>query len=296
MNWNDMQLVLVLAREGSIAGAAQSLKVNASTIGRRLDTLEQNLGVHLFDRTRHGIHPTAIVERLIPHAELAEKAADDFVRLTENQETQIEGLVRITAPPGAASEFLGFRLIGLHQKYPNLQFQVDASIDYLDLSRREADIALRIQRPQSGDLITKKLGAWSIVIFASPEYASEVGQVDDLNALRWITWGPSLEHLNDAGWLSSQVRPEQIILRSDSIDTQVNAARSGLGAILLPESYAVADGLAKIELGPQLKSVFSRFPKSGLWMAAHRALRHVPRVAAVWDFILQEVGHFEAST
>ncbi|MCB9641534.1 MAG: LysR family transcriptional regulator [Myxococcales bacterium] len=287
MSWDELRLILALAREGSLLGAAKVLGVNASTVGRRLDAVEDLLGVRIFDRTRQGVLMTAVAEQMIPFAESAELAAAGFLRVAEGFDREVEGLVRLSAPPGVASYFLGTRLGPLLSLYPKLQLQIDAETGYADLSRRETDIALRGHRPQSGDLISVRLGQDVLRVCGSPAYFESVGKVTSWSQLRWITWGPRMAHLTDITWLMERVPPSSVILRTDSIEVQIRAAEAGIGVVLLHSTMQQATALQALTLPPPLQKELDVLPLGELWLVGHRALRDVPRIAVVWDAIVQ---------
>jgi DNA-binding transcriptional LysR family regulator len=289
LRWDDLKLVLAIARERSLSAAGARLGLNTSTISRRLDALEEALGAHLFDRTMGGVVPTELVESLLPSAEAMERAAADALRTLEGRETEPEGVVRITAPPGFASIVVAPALARLAERYPKLRIALDASVGYADLTRREADVALRMVRPERGDLVARLVGEQALIPLAARRVVEAQGPVRDLGALRWIVWGDDLAHLPDARWLRAQVPEERIVLRTSSVEAQLRAMEAGLGAALHVRAFASAGALAPLRLGRALQRRLPPYPRGGLWLVTHRALRQVPRVAVVWDFLLEEL-------
>ncbi len=292
LGWDDLELVLMLGRGRSLANAATKLGVNTSTVGRRLDALEAGLGVHLFDRSPTGMAPTELAEALLPVAEAMERSVADALRLVEHRETEPEGLVRITAPPGIANWFIAPSLVELHERYPKLIVELDAAVGYADLTRREADIALRGARPRSGDLVTVRLTEADSVIVAAPSVLDRVGKLDRLDAIDWITWGPELAGLPDARWITANVDAKRIVLRTSSMDAQIQAARTGLGAILVGRPFIEWIGLGEVPLTRNLTRRLPATPTGALWLVGHRGLRDVPRIRAVWDFIVERAEAF----
>lgn len=294
LRWDDLELLLALGREGTLSAAATRLGVNTSTIGRRLDAMEAGLGVHLFDRTPTGIAPTELARGLLPIAESMEQVAADALRLLAGRETAPEGVVRLTAPPGLANWFVAPALVELHARHPKLIVELDASIGYADLTRREADLALRASRPASGDLVAVRLAETRSVIAASPKRIRELGKLASLDAIEWITWGRDLAGFPDAQWIATHVDPSKVVLRTSSMDAQLHAARTGLGALLVPRAFLDWIDLAEV---PLERSLAKRLPSPALgtlWLVGHRALRDVPRVRAVWEFIVERAQAFEA--
>jgi DNA-binding transcriptional LysR family regulator len=290
--WDDLEVVLALVRMGSLAGAATRLGVNTSTVGRRLDAIEASLDVHLFDRSPTGMAATELAEALLPIAEAMERSVADALRLIEGRETEPEGSVRLSAPPGVANWFVAPALARLRERHRKLTIELDASVGYADLTRREADLALRGSRPRTGDLVSVRLTEAASVIVAAPELIARVGKLDRLDAIDWITWGPDLAGLPDARWVTANVDTSRIVLRTSSMDAQIQAARAGLGAILVARPFLAWVGLAPVPLSRSLARRLPTTPTGALWLVGHRALRDVPRIRAVWDFIVEEARRF----
>jgi DNA-binding transcriptional LysR family regulator len=287
MRWDDLEVVLALGRAGSLSGAAARLGVNTSTIARRLDKTEATHDVHLFDRTPSGITPTELALALMPVAEAMEQAAADAVRIVADRETQPEGTVRLTAPPGLANWIIAPVLAQLRKRHPRLAIELDASVGYANLTRREADLALRAGRPTSGDLVAVRLAEAASIPAVAPAVARRIGKLASTDDVDWITWGPDLVHLPDAQWIAQHVDAARIALRTSSMDAQIHAARAGLGAMLLAPPFLRASGLVRLDLDRALAKRTAAIPSGTLWLVGHRALRNVPRVQAVWDAILE---------
>jgi DNA-binding transcriptional LysR family regulator len=288
-DWEQVRLFLAVMRERSLAGAGAKLGLDVSTVSRRLDRLEEQIGAALFDRTREGTHPTVVAEQMLPHAEEMELSAARFAAASAQVETEVSGVVRLTVLPGIADVFVAPRLVELHAKHPRLAVELDATVSYADLTRREADVAIRATRPSSGELLALKLLSTAEVPMTSPDYARELGTVKDLAAPRWITWANDLAHLPGARWLREHAPDAEIVLRTSHFASQLAAARSGLGVTLAAPQF-VMTGLSPVKLAKSLASATAALPVGELWLVGHRALRNVPRVAAVWDFVRQVVG------
>lgn len=278
-------MLLALHRRGSLKQAAQELGVNISTVSRRLTALEELVGSQLFDRTPEGVRPTVAAEQLVPHAEGMEQAALGFVRGLEGFEVEPEGVVRITAPPGLVDHFLAPALVELAEAYPRLRIQIVSSIGYADLTRREADLALRLVRPAAGDFVATRLVAQGWCVIASPAHAKALGTLRDPTTTRWVTWGEDLAHLPDTRWLAANVSRERVVLETSSMTAQIEAVRAGLGAMLAPWAYAELRGLVAVTCSKELGESLGALPDGTLWLVGHRALREVPRIAAVWGWL-----------
>jgi DNA-binding transcriptional LysR family regulator len=177
--------------------------------------------------------------------------------------------------------------VTLLDRHPRLRIQLDAAVGYADLTRREADIALRAFRPSSGDLIARRLVVAPSCILAHPELAARIGTLDDLSTLRWISYTDALAHIPDAAWILDQVPEDSVVLRSDSAQVQLLAAQHQLGVTVMAEASGRHDGLVPVPLCPRLARTLRPFPEQELWLVGHRALRTVPRVQAVWEFLVE---------
>jgi DNA-binding transcriptional LysR family regulator len=289
LDWEQVRLFLAVFRERSLAAASARLALDVSTVSRRVDRLEVELGAPLFDRTREGTTPTALAEQMLPHAEEMELAAVRFASAGAKVETEVEGTVRLTLPPGMADVFVAPALIRLHERHPKLVVELDASVGYADLTRREADLALRTSRPSSGELVSLKLVTARAVPLASADYARRLGKLKRLEDARWIAWGNDLAHMPDAIWLRKHAPNVVPVFRTSHFQSQLAAARSGLGVMITPGPFADA-GLVEVDHARALDAAWSELPSGSLWLVGHRALRHVPRVEAVWSFVMEVFG------
>ncbi len=293
-SWDQVRLFLALMRARTLSGAAKRVQLDASNVSRRLARLEEEMGVALFDRTRDGLVPTSAAENLLAHAEEAELGIARFAAASAQVETRIEGVVRVTAPPGVADTFVAPLLTELHARHPRLTLELDASVGYSDLTRREADLALRTARPESGDLIVAQVVGTRERPMASADYAREVGRLRAFAHARWVAWGDELGHLAGPRWLRKHAPDVVPVLRSNHFSSLLAATRAGLGVAVLPEPY-VLTGLVPIAHGPKLSAAWAALPSTELWMAAHQALRRTPRVAAVWEFLLEKLRGFPST-
>lgn len=287
ISWDDLNLVLTIAKECSMLGAAKKMNVNASTVGRRLDALEEEWQTHIFNRTNKGLEKTDLTERLLPFAKAAEQAVNGFIKVIESYEKEAVGTVTISAPPGVASYFLSPKLPYIRQQYPDIPIYIDAEIEYVDLTRRKADIALRTSRPQSGDLVAKRLMVTKDCVMAHPDYCRRVGLVRSWEQIDWLSWGHKLAHSEVCTWLKRRVPEHAIVVRSDSFDVLFQSAKSGMGAMLMNETLGKQAGLERVQIEPSLEEDINILSERTIWLVGHRALRDVPRIAAVWESLVE---------
>jgi DNA-binding transcriptional LysR family regulator len=280
--WDDLRFVLAIARSGNLAAAAQALAVNHSTMFRRLNTLEAALGTTLFERLATGYRTTDSGLRLIEAAERMETEALALDRDLTGRDTRLSGQLRVTC-----SETMGFRILTgeiarFGQQHPGIT--VDLSVDnrLIDLSRREADVALRATRPTEGDLFGRKLADIRWGLFASPDYLKArpaPKRVDDLGTHAIIGWSDAAPQTKAAGWLERHVPVSAIGFRSSTLLNQFIAAKDGLGIALLPIYLPAGDdGIARA-LGP-LKDLTTE-----MWIVTHRSLKDTARVRAFMEIV-----------
>ena len=286
LDWDQIRVFLAIARAGQLAGAATRLGLDVSTVSRRLDRLEGELAVLLFDRTRDGTVATAAAEAMLPAAEDMERGLAMFAAAVDAVETVAEGVVRLTAPPGVADAFVAPLLARFHARFPRVVVELDASIGYADLTRRDADLALRAMRPRSGDLIATRLVQSRSIPLTSPEYARELGKVKRWSDARWIAWGADLMHLPSGRWIAEHAGGT-LVLRTSHFASQIAAAEAGLGVTLATDPFRLVRRLVPVAHARALQASFDALPVEELWLVGHRALRTVPRIAALWDFLAE---------
>jgi DNA-binding transcriptional LysR family regulator len=293
LDWDQVRVFLAVARAGQLAGASARLGLDVSTVSRRLDRLEEELGVVLFERSREGTVPSAAAEAMLPAAEDMERGLVQFAAAVDAVETVAEGVVRLTAPPGVADAFVAPLLARFHERYPRVMVELDASVAYADLTRREADVALRAMRPRSGDLVATRLAATRSVPLTSPEYARELGRLKRWSDARWITWGADLAALATGRWLAEHAPGVVPVLRTSHFASQLAAAAAGLGVVLAAEVFSAVHPLSVVKVSRALEPTWQALPTEELWLVGHRALRTVPRIAALWDFLSVELSQPE---
>ena len=288
--WDDVRLFLALCRARTVGGAARALAVNASTVSRRLAALEEALDATLFDRGRGGVTLTKAAEDLLPAAEAIEETMARFTRTAEGLEREVSGLVRITCPPDAAEVAVAPLLPELLRRYPALRIGLDAGEALLDLTRREADLALRTVRPIRGDLVATRLLTVRCVPAASPGLAGELGTLRSWKDAPWIGVGERLAQSPAARWQARHLRGIEPVVCSDNLRVHLAAAASGAGVALVPEDSVAFYGLVPVKLGASLRASAAELPTAGLYLVTHRALRDVPRVRVVWELLVERLG------
>ena len=176
LQWDDLRFFLALCRARTVGAAARSLGVDTSTVSRRLAALEATLSVRLFDRGREGVVATKAAEDLRVVAEEMEEVMTRFANAADGLEREVWGLVRMTCPPDVAGVVVTPVLPELFAKHPKLRVEIIPGEVVLDLTRREADIALRTVRPARGDLVVTRIAVVPWVLAAAPELARKLGR------------------------------------------------------------------------------------------------------------------------
>ncbi len=291
MKWDDVRVFLALSREGNLAAAGKRLGLDASTASRRLASLEETLGTRLFDRTPEGLSPTRAAELLLPAAEETEAGMLRFSTAVDGLERRVEGVVRLATFPGLADNFLPRIFARLIERHPGLRLEVDVGAALADLTRREADLALRSIRPHSGDLVMTRLLTSRWLLMSSPERVKAIGRLRRWDDEPWLDWGADLGHIPAARWLREHVPAARVVLRTSGAGALLSAIEHGLGVGLMTEHFMAVRRVVPVKLAkPLAEEAQATWPTDDLWLVGHRALRDVPRVAAVWDVLVEELG------
>ncbi|WP_448207125.1 LysR family transcriptional regulator [Azospirillum sp. sgz302134] len=285
MDWDDLRFFLAVARGGTLTDSARRLKTSPSTVGRRLALLEQALGVTLFARHVSGYSLTDEGRALLARAETVE---GEFQRL----ETEVAGLargsfgdVRLATAESFATHLVIPRMPAFRARHPGVRLQVATSVRTIGLTRREADLALRLARPEQGNLVVCKLGTMAHGFYAAPAYLQGRPSVDaeDLAAHAVIGWDEEFAAMPVVRWLNDRLRGRRPVFDTTSIGQQVAAARAGLGLALLP--CFVGDGEAGLlrVAGP------AGLVEQDIWLVIHADVAASARVRAVADFLAETV-------
>ncbi|TYR34534.1 LysR family transcriptional regulator [Mesorhizobium microcysteis] len=285
MNWDDVRIFLAVARAGQILGAARRLELNHATVSRRIAALERALGAKLFRRLTTGSELTEEGERFLNVAERIE--ADMIAARAEiaGESDEIAGVVRIGAPDGFGVAFLAPRLGALTERHPGLSIQLVPVPRSFSLSRREADIAITVERPTEGRLVAGKLVDYTLSLYASRDYAERYGlprSVADLKQHRLIGYVPDLLISLSLDY-GPEIMPDwQASFAVSSALGQVEAVRSGAGIGILHTFIARAhEDLVPVAIAPPIRR--------GYWLVYHETVRPLRRVQAVSAFIAAAV-------
>ncbi|MBW2316234.1 MAG: LysR family transcriptional regulator [Deltaproteobacteria bacterium] len=286
LSWEDVRVFLAIAEAGSLSGAARQLGLGQPTVSRRLAQLEDDLGLPLFRRSVEGASLTAAGERWVEPARRMAEWAAEVERVAEGEDVGPRGVVRVTAPPGLAFHFMAPFAASLRETLPDIDLQVISQIRYVDLARREADLALRIEPTGPRDLETLVSLELENVACAAPEYAAKLAPGYGVADVDWIGWAPPFDHLPPNPQLAALVPGFRPAFASDDFLVQWRAAEAGLGAMMLnpmPHRLAPPRTLVPLELD------FGLHARSRLHLVAARSALRVPRVEAVASRLVEEL-------
>jgi DNA-binding transcriptional LysR family regulator len=285
MDWDNIRIFLSVARAGQFSAAASQLRIDNGTVGRRINALEKSLGVRLFDRQTTGSVLTAAGDRLYKTAEEVEaqllRAQGDL----SQSDVELSGAVRIAAPDGFTTLFLCSRLGHLKAKYPSLTVQLVPMSRTFSLSKREADVAITIERPDEGRLAVRKLIDYSLHLYAAKAYLAEHGspqRLEDLQRHCVVTYVQDLIFADQLNFMPELYGPTYSRLECSTAVGQLEAVRGGAGIGILHDYAAQRDEQLQIVLPG------TEFERS-YWIVTHLDMRELSRVRAVSEFILAEV-------
>lgn len=283
MQWDDLRVLLATARQGSASRAAASLGVAISTVTRRLAQLEEACGAPLFARTPDGVQLTDAGAALLPHAEAAERAVVSGQAAVEAVGTMPRGNVSVTLPLEVLGLVVLPQLPGFEARFPQVTVTWRTAPDVLDVPRREVDIAVRSWLPSddSDSLLMRRVRTVTLAAYGSASYLATVEAPSDPASHRWLgsrfANDPLDAWVRDAGGTFTHQFETPLAIRM--------AAACGLGAAMIAPLFAdLTPGLQPIDLA-------AAPPKPlDIYLVTHRAVRHVPAVAAMWEFLVDAVG------
>ena len=280
-DWEDLRHFVALADAGTLSGAARRLRVDHATIGRRVASLEGALGIRLIDRlprryvlTEAGQQIAALAGEVNERAYAIERVARGSQVLT------VSGRVTLSAPPIFASHFLAPRLAPLRQRHPLLRLVLSGEAASVSLSRQEADLAIRLSRPQEGSSVARRLGAMRFGLYAARDYQA----LAEPGGWEFVAYGPALDHLPQQQWLRVVAGECPVVFEAGDLACQHAAVRSGAGVAAFPNFLVAEDArLVRLDASPPA-------PVRELWLVVHADLRRAPAIRAVMDFAAAAVA------
>ena len=276
LDWNDLRTVLAVSRAGSAGEAARRLGVHPSTVFRRLNALEESLGTRLFEHRPEGYLATPAGEEVCTVAERMEADMAVLDRRLAGQDLRPSGTVRVTTTDTLIGlltpHFAAFR-----DGHPEIELHVVVANRFFDLTRHDADVAIRPTNDPPETLVGRRLATIATAVYGSKAYLEGRPDRDELSHHDWIGLDETLGHLAAARWQRRSVQRTAIRYRVNSLMAAVAAAKAGLGLAALP--CYLADGEPPLErVTPPLGEL-----DGALWILTHEDLRQVARVRAFLD-------------
>ena len=284
-SWDWIKSFVAVAEHGSVLAAAQYLKTNPATVSRQIAALEKSLGIELFVRSRQGMQPTLHAVQFLEPARAMHSAMHRLSLGAIAKDEQVQGVVRISVSVSMAHFVLPDLLRVLRSQYSSIHFEITATDSVSNLSQREADIAIRLIRPEQQDLIAKRVGYLSIGLYASQRYLSmrgipkmELGSLMQHDFIDVAPHHPVREGFSKAGF--AQLAERFVCITTDHANAW-HMLRAGIG---------IGRGLSILaERDTQIISVLpeASVPKFPVWLVTHPALKTQPRLRLVVDYLTQ---------
>ncbi len=281
-DWSLARTFLAALESGSLLGAAKRLGSSQPTVGRQISELESQLGVALFERTGRGLVPTPSALQLAVSAQAMEAAALQLARSGSGSQKQVSGTVRITASQPVACFLMPPILSDMRRALPEIQVELESSNMVSNLLRREADIAVRMVRPDQATLVAKKVGAVKVGTYASRDYLARRGtpkQPMDLIGHDLIGYDKGEDIIRGFRAFGQNIDREAFAFRTDDLILQWQAARAGLGIGFFATYLCRTD--------PDVLSILPTLalPELPMWLTVHREIRTSQRIRTVFDFL-----------
>ena len=296
MDWDDLRLFLAVARAESLSGAGKGLKLDPATVGRRIAKLEEALAARLFAKSPQGYGLTVEGERLLAHAIRAEQAMAGAFEELRGVPGALSGQIRIGAPDGCANYLLPQVLAAICDANPGLEVQIVALPRVFNLSKREADLAIAVSRPEAGRLTVQKLTDYQLHLAASRDYLARAGAItgrDDLRRHRMVGYIPDMIFDKELDYLA-EIGAGPVALASNSISVQLNWLRHGAGVGVVHD-FAMPSAPELVKLIPEQIHLTRAF-----WLIRHADDGRVERLNRFADLLAQglkrEVARLEAMT
>lgn len=284
VSWDDYRTVLAVSSARSLAGAAELLAVNQSTVFRRLGAMEERLGARLFERSRTGYALTAAGEEMVKLAERMAEDIVDFERRLTGQDLRPQGELRVTTNDTLVVHLLTPIFASFRKAYPEISLDIVVGNQSLNLSKRDADVAIRATADPPETLVGRRLAAIPWAIYAAESLGLTTLDPVDYRSYPWIGLGDNLASLKPGRWLVQHVGEDRIGWRINTVLGLAEAVAEGAGIGLLPCFIA--------QTFPNLVPLSAPIPEipGALWILTHPDLRSTARVRVFMDHVGTEIA------
>ncbi|WP_159714046.1 LysR family transcriptional regulator [Geminicoccus flavidas] len=285
--WDDLRLIRAVAAAQGLPAAAAKLSVNHSTVFRRLQRIEQQLGIILFERHRTGYVPTAAGEEIVALAGRLDEEITAVTRRLAGRGNSPAGELRVTTSDGLLVHLLTPLFARFRQACPDMCLDVVLTNQALNLSKRDADVAIRATRHPPENLVGRRMATIAWALYGRADLPVAAGPSEpDLAGRDWVSLGDDLTALEAARRVRARVAPERVVYKVSTVLGAAEAVQAGIGIGYLP--CFIADTMpALARLAPPDPAL-----ADDLWLLTHPDLRHAPRVRAFSDFLAREIGRW----
>jgi DNA-binding transcriptional LysR family regulator len=278
MDWDELRTVLAIGESGSLSGAGRRLSVAHATIFRRLNALEARLGVRLFERSRTGYAPTSAGEELVEAAARVGEIVMAAERRVMGQDLRPSGTVRVTTTDALLYGLLAPICAAFRRAHPEITLELVTSHQLFDLTKREADIALRPTSRPSQSLVGRKVGEVATCVYALAREQAGKGRTAGWMDMNWIAPDASVHYPSLARWMSDNDLDQRVVYRVNTFFGMFEAVKLGLGHALLP-CYLCDPEPTLCRVGDPVPEL-----ETELWLLTHPDLQRVARIRAFMDF------------
>lgn len=280
LEWNDLTVILAICREGSLSGAARVLRHDHSTVFRKINAIEKKTGVRFFERLPNGYAMTDAGQSVLRYAERIESEVFALSREVLGQDLRLQGKIRVTAPEGIATQIAPKLLAEFCRLNPEVSIEMTGGSSAVDLTRREADIAIRATPQPPDTSLGRKLCDFRFSVYSSPQYLKDNKDIP-LHEQNWSLIQGTAEWLVPLIWKKKEHGERQTVFSSVSAMSVLNAAAEGLGFTFMPCYLGDAhDRLVRVTDPLEPLSI-------ELWILTHPDLRHTARVKALMAYLYE---------
>jgi len=282
LDWDDLRVFLQTVRSGHLTRAAAVLRIDHSTVSRRISQLEFVLGSRLIERKKEGLVLTEVGREIVDKLEAMESQVTAICETVSGAASGGAAPVRISTYEGISALFLAERLVRIRAKHPSLHLEVLTQLQSVNVGRREADIFISFYEPEGRGLEKMRVGEIGLRLFASPEYLTLKGTPSNRDELRrhsFITYIHDYLPLDPIRWLDDVLVERHEVFKSTSMISQMAAAAGGMGLVLLPIFAGRMDPRLVPVLADEVRV------QRDVWISTHQDLRYIPRIKSVIAFL-----------
>jgi DNA-binding transcriptional LysR family regulator len=283
ISWDEFRLVKAIADAQGLNGAAEALGLNHSTIFRRLNALEEDLGAALFERNRNGYGLTSSGEQMVALARRMAEDVVEFERKVAGRDLQPSGEVRVTTTDTMFSTMLAPIFAQFRVRYPDITLDINIDNRALNLSRRDADVAIRASNHPPENLVGRRIASIAWAVYGPKRMTGETGFTPVEFAGPWIGFGDPIHANNGAKWLEANIRDDRIAVKVNGMTGIVEAIAAGLGVAIIP-CFTGENRADLARLSPPVPEA-----ASALWVLTHPDLKGAARIRAFMDFVSLEL-------